>query len=161
MHPRTILAIARKDALDILLNKSTAAVLAMPIILSLVFLLISKLIGSHTTNILVYNPGQSRLIQVVNSSFDATKITTASSPAEVAAAFGPDGSATSSAYDMGLVIPANFEGALQEGNHPQVRLYFNGKNLSSQDIILIQAAITNYARQVANPQPPLALSTTT
>lgn len=159
MHPRTILAIARKDAIDILLNKSTITILIMPIILAVLFLFLSKLIGSHTTNILVYNPSQSRLIQVVNSSFSASKVIEANSPDAVTAAFGPNGSNKSAAYDVGLIIPANFDSALRAGQHPQVNLYLNGTNISNQDSLLIQAVITNYARQTASPQPPLALST--
>ena len=157
MHLRSMLAIARKDAIDILLNKSTLFILIMPIITAFLFLLISNLAGSHTTNILVYNPGQSALIQVISSSFDATKITGAGSPAEVMAAFrnGKD-----AAYDVGLIIPANFESALQAGSHPQVSLYVNENNMNQHQAEQLQAAIVNYARGVASPQPPLALSTT-
>ncbi|HEX7733613.1 MAG TPA: ABC transporter permease [Ktedonobacteraceae bacterium] len=159
MHPRSILAIARKDAIDVLLNKTTLMVLLMPIILALLFLLISKLVGGHATNMLVYNPGQSPVVQVVSKAFDQVHITTAASPDEVSAAFGPDGSHRDSSYDVGLIVPANFESALQSGSHPQVSLYINGSNLSIQNRILIQTAIINYARQVASPQPPLLLST--
>ena len=90
MHPRSILAIARKDAIDILLNKATITVLITPIAVSLFFLLISKLIGAHTTNILVYNPAQSPVVQVVSKAFTQVHITEAGSPAEVTEAFGPN-----------------------------------------------------------------------
>lgn len=159
MHPRTILAIARKDIIDLLLNKTTLTVLFMPIALALLFLFISKVIGGHTSNILVYNPGQSPVVQVVSKAFDQVHITTAASPDEVNAAFGPNGSHKSASYDVGLIIPANFESSLQAGSRPQVSLYLNGDNLNNQNSILIQAAITNYARQVASPQPPVLLTT--
>jgi hypothetical protein len=77
MHPRSVLAIAHKDAIDILINKSTMSVLIMPIALALLFLLLGKLIGGHTISILVYNPGQSRVVQVVSGAFDSVKITLA------------------------------------------------------------------------------------
>lgn len=160
MHLRSVLAIARKDAIDILVNKSTMSVLIMPIALSLFFLLVGKLIGGHTTNILVYNPGQSRVVQVVSSAFEPVKITEANSPADVTAAFGPDGAHKDSPYDVGLIVPANFESALQTGAHPQVSLYTNGSNnIDQHESALLQAAIINYARQVATPQPPLQLTT--
>ena len=158
MHPRTILAIARKDAIDILLNRSTITILIMPILLALLFLFMSKLIGSHATGILVYNPGHSQVVQVVSKAFAQTKVTEASSPDEVTAAFGPDGSHKDSQYDLGLIIPPNFESALQTREHPQISIYLNGNNLSEQNSLMIQAAITNYARQVASPQPPLTLT---
>jgi ABC-2 type transport system permease protein len=58
-----------------------------------------------------------------------------------------------------MIIPANFESSLQAGGHPQITLYLNGTNLNGQNSLMIQAAITNYARQVASPQPPLTLTT--
>jgi ABC-2 type transport system permease protein len=159
MHPRSVLAIARKDAIDILVNKSTMTVLIMPIALAILFLFISKLIGGHTTNMLVYNPGHSRVVQVVSSAFDSVKITEASSPADVTAAFGPNGTHKDSSYDVGLIVPADFDHALQTGGHPEVSLYTNGSNnIDQHQNMLLQAAITNYARQVANPQPPLELT---
>lgn len=158
MHPRSVLAVARKDAIDILLNKSTLAILMMPIIMTLLFLLISVLAGHTTINILIYNPGQSSLGRLVGSSFDATKISQAASPDEVTSAFR---NSKDAAYDIGLIIPANFENALQAGDHPQVGLYVNEKNINPHQAQLLQAAIINYARNVANPQPPLALTTST
>ena len=56
-----------------------------------------KLVGGHATTLLVYNPGQSGLQQVVTSAFATTKVTLASSPAEVTAAFGPNGTSKKAA----------------------------------------------------------------
>jgi ABC-2 type transport system permease protein len=159
MHSRAILAIARKDAIDILLNKTMVTILIMPIMFALLFLFMGKLISGHTYNLLVYNPGQSPIVQVVSGAFNSTHITEANAPADVTAAFGPNGSSKDAAYDFGLIVPAGFEHALQDGGHPQVSLYLNDNNLNAQDNTLIQAAIANYARQVASPQPPATLST--
>ncbi len=160
MHPRSVLAIARKDAIDILVNKSTMTVLIMPIALALFFLLVGKLIGGHTTNLLVYNPGQSQVVQVVSGAFDPVKITEANSPADVTAAFGSNGTHKDSPYDIGLIVPTDFEHALKAGGHPQVSLYTNGSNnINQHESALLQAAIINYARQIASPQPPLELTT--
>lgn len=159
MHPRTILAIARKDAIDVLLNKATIITLLIPILIALLFLFLSKLLGGHTTNILVYNPGRSPVVQLVSKAFEQTHITETSSPGDVTAAFGPNGASKNSLYDVGLIVPDGFENALQAGTLPQVILYINGNNLDSQDSLLIQAAITNYARKVVSAQPPILLTT--
>jgi ABC-type Na+ efflux pump permease subunit len=80
MHPRAIWAIARKDALDLIRNRSTLGGLLFPLILSFVWLIISRAVGRSTTDILVYNPGDSNVVQVV-----------------VTAAFGPAGATTMAA----------------------------------------------------------------
>jgi len=159
MHLRTILAIARKDAIDILLNRSMLTVLILPILFAVLFLFMGNLFSGHTTNILVYNPGQSAIVRVVSGAFDPVHITEANAPADVTAAFGPNGSRKDAAYDIGLIVPADFEHALQAGSHPQVDLYLNDNNVTAQNSTLIQTTIINYSRQVASPQLPVALST--
>ncbi len=161
MHIRTILAIARKDALDVLLNKSTLTLLIMPIILSVLFVVVTDIFGSHKTEILVYNPGNSAVVRVVSGAFSDPQIVSASSPADVASAFGPDGSHKSSPYAVGLVIPANFDAALRQGGHPQMSLYINGDDVNIQQRQLLQSAIMNYSRVVANPSPPTSINMAT
>lgn len=159
MHLRNILAIARKDAIDLLLNKSTLFVLLMPIILALFFLLISTLVGGHATKILVYNPGNSRVVNVVSSAFSDSQVIQANSAADVTSQFGPNGAQKSSSYAIGMVIPADFDSDLRAGSHPQLSLYINGDDVDTQQSLLLQTAITNYSRVVASPQPPLSLAT--
>lgn len=157
MHLRAIIAIARKDALDILQNRSTLGALLSPILLSLLYLLIIRLVGGHATTLLVYNPGQSALQQVMTSAFPTTKVTLASSPDEVTAAFGPNGTSKKATYNLGLIVPADFEQEIQAGAHPQVILYVNGSSISPEQTALLKAAIVNYARAVAAPLPPASL----
>jgi ABC-2 type transport system permease protein len=161
MHIRSILAVARKDALDILLNKTTLFLLLTPILLSLVFYMITALIGSHNTTILVYNPGQSGVVQVVSASFSDSQVVQANSAADVAAAFGPNGAHKNSSYAIGMVIPANFDANLRAGKHLPLSLFINGDDVGTQQSLLVQTAINNYARSVATPQPPIRLATTT
>lgn len=161
MHLRNILAIARKDALDILLNKSTLAGLLTPILLSLVFLLITVLVGNHTTSILVYNPGNSGIVNVVSGAFSDSQVIQANSPADVAVQFGPDGTHKSSSYAIGMVIPADFDSSLKAGSHPLLSLYINGDDVGTQQSLLVQTAITNYSRTIASPQAPLMLAAAT
>lgn len=158
MHPRLIFAIARKDALDILLNKSTLGILLSPIFLALLFLGIGALLGSKTTDVLVYNPGKSGVEQVLKGAYQDIKITYANSPDVVSSAFGPDGTQKNSAYALGLVVSSDFDSSLHSGGHPQLQLFLNGNQTSRQQDILLQSAIANYARNVASPQPPASIS---
>jgi ABC-2 type transport system permease protein len=159
MHLRVIWAIIRKDALDIWLNKSTLFGLIYPIFMSLVFLLISHLVGRSSNNLLIYNPGNTNLAQVVAEAFQNPKVTQASSAAEVKAAFGPNGTQKKSTYTLGLILPANFDSSLRAGNRPAMSLFLNGSSVNAQTEALLQTAIINYARATANPQPPVTITT--
>ena len=158
MHTRSVLAIARKDAIDILLNKSTLFILITPIFMAVFFLFVGKVIGGHATGILVYNPGQSRVVQVVSSAFSSSQVTEADSPAEVSAVFGAHGTQRNATYDVGLIIPAHFESDLQAGKQLQVDLYVNEGNVDPHTAALLQSALLSYARQIAHPQPPLQVN---
>jgi len=161
MHIRSILAIARKDALDILLNKSTLTILLTPIFLAVLFVVIGALLGSHTTNALVYNPGKSGVEQVVNSAFSDIKITYANSPGDVATTFGPDGTHRNTSYALGLDVPADFDASLRAGGHPRLHLYVDGSQVSNVQSQLLLHALTDYTRSLANPQPPANITVST
>src|SRR5579864_1903634 len=126
MSIRSILAIARKDALDIVLNKATFILMLSPIFLAIIFVVIGTLLGSHTTNALIYDPGRSNVEQVIDRAFPDIKVTYVNSPNEVTTAFGPDGSSKSSSYALGLIVPDGFDASLQAGRHPQLGLYIDG-----------------------------------
>ena len=165
VHLRSILAIARKDALDIWLDKGKLAALVFPLVLALLWLGISRLSSGQpapaATALLIYNPGQSQLEQVVSNLFPSTKITQASSPQQVAAAFAESDTSTTAGYDVGLAIPAGFEASLKAGSHSQVNLYLNTTTVSSGQASLLQAAISYYARTVVTPTSPVSLVTST
>jgi ABC-2 type transport system permease protein len=91
-HLRSVAAVARKDALDLWRNKATLGGLLYPIIMAFLFLLISRLVGDSTTDFLVYNPGGSGVVAAITAGFSSARVVTAASAAEVADAFGPDGS---------------------------------------------------------------------
>ncbi len=158
MHPRVIWAIMRKDFLDIWLNKSTLAGLLFPLIISMVWFLIGHLAGGANTDLLVYNPGNSPLAQVLVKAFPGAKVTQAGSEAVIQAAFGSNGAKVKSPFAMGLVLPAHFEQDLQTGSTPSLSLYLNGTSVNPQTEALLQATIINYARSVASPQPPVKIS---
>ncbi len=165
MHFRIIRAIARKDALDLLLNKQTLVMLMTPIIMAFLFLFIGTFIGNSPTEILVYDPGFQAsqpvgVEQVLKGAFSSVHFTQASSAQAVADAFGPNGAQKKSPYAVGLVVPANFEEDLQGGKQPALQLYIDGDDVSNQQSLLLQSAIANYSRAVVSPTP-ITLNTST
>jgi ABC-2 type transport system permease protein len=161
MHTRSILAIARKDALDLLLNKHTLVLLLTPILLAILFVVLAALIGSHTTNILVYNPGKSNVERVIDRGFSTIQTTYVNAPDQVASAFGPNGSHRDVSYALGLIVPDGFEASLQSGGHPQLSLFFDGNQVNTQQQQLLLGAINAYTRSIANPQPPVSINLST
>jgi hypothetical protein len=65
--------------------------LIYPIIMVLVFYLISHLVGGSSTNLLIYNTGNSNLAQVGVQAFHNPMVNQAYSSGEVEAAFGTNG----------------------------------------------------------------------
>ena len=161
MHIRNILAIARKDALDILLNKTTFCFLLAPLFLAILFAIVGAILSNRAASagLLIYNPGHSRLEQFLSSAIPVSgPVTHASSAQDVAAAFGPQGSHKNVAYVLGVVIPANFDSSVLAGKHPRLQLYLNGDDIDSKDQALIEHAISDYVRDLTNPQTPVAFS---
>lgn len=163
MHIRNILAIARKDALDILLNKTTLFFLISPILIAVLFAIIGGLLAnrSASTSLLLYNPGNSHVEQYIGNVLTGTPIVHAHSSDEVASAFGPKGSHNNTPYILGLVVPPNFDESLRAGSHPQLTLYINASAWSVSDQQLLEHALSDYARSVTSPQPPISFALTT
>ena len=161
MHMRNIIAIARKDALDILLNKTTLYFLLTPIFLAILYAIIGSLLSNRaaSSGLLIYNPSHSNIEQFIGNVIPVSgPITHASSAQDVAAAFGPQGSHKNVPYVLGVVVPADFDSNVRAGNHPQLQLYLNGDYLGSNDQQLVEHAISDYVRNVTNPQTPVTFS---
>jgi hypothetical protein len=60
---------------------------------------------------------------------------------------------------LGLILPENFDGSLKSGNHSSLTLYFNGTTVNTQTEALLQTAILEYARTIANMQTPVTINT--
>lgn len=161
MNRRAILAIARKDAVDVLINKSTLVMLITPLVLAILFAVMGNLLGDKTSKILVYDPGNSQVVSVLKSAFQNPQVVSADSANAVSSAFGPDGAQKKSEYSAGLVVPKNFDQSLQAGQHPQLALYINGDQVDNQTSALLERSIADYSRSVADPEPPAQLSTST
>lgn len=154
MNLRSTLAIARKDALDIILNKTTLFTLLTPFFIALLYALFLVVFSQHNTEILVYNPGNSQVERAVSSYFNKAKVTHVNSSQEVTAAFGPDGSHKDSPYAAGLIIPDNFEQQIVQGQKPEVTLYMNNdQGAGSQERGALASIITAYVTTLKDPHP--------
>lgn len=161
MHRRAILAIACKDALDAIINRSTMLMLLSPILVALIFAIFTQIFSDRATKLLIYNPSGSAIEQVVISAFSSPQIERASSSDDVAVTFGADGMRKSSDYTVGLVVPADFETLLRAGDHPTVQLYVNGDTVGIQQRQLLMQALEAYSHTVASPTPPAQISVLT
>jgi ABC-2 type transport system permease protein len=157
MHAKYIWAVARKDALDLWRNKATLGGLLSPIMMALIYLLITKVFGGMKTDILVYNPGDSAIIQVVTGAFPDASLIQADSAAQVTQAFpeitGKDGLK----YTIGVIIPADFDTQLLSGTKPVLQLFFDGKKVLAGTQALLQASLNNTSRSMSSPQPPVTI----
>lgn len=155
MRTRPMLAVARKDALDLILNPGTLVVLLIPILVALLFAVLSGALSPGVSRLLVYNPGGSAVEQVLSEGFPHAQMTQAQSAGEVQAAFEGDGS---SPYAAGLVVPAGFETSVLAGEPAQLEVYFNAQDVSAQQQQLLKRALSDYARNLAQPQTPVTLA---
>jgi ABC-2 type transport system permease protein len=160
-HLRSIVAIARKEALDILLDKAKLGTLIFPLVLTLRWLLLSRILVAQPASMQVYSPTHSSLQQAISGTFGSVRVTRASSPDQVISAFGPNGMSKKASYDVGLIIPADIEKTLRAGGRPQVSLYVNGSAVSAQQSALLHAAVDYYARTVVAPSAPVMVTTAT
>jgi ABC-2 type transport system permease protein len=158
MHLRTTLAIARKDTLDIVLNKSTLVMLLTPVLLTIFFAVLSGLLGSKPVRLFIYNPEHSGVSQAASSTLSRSQIVFASSPQEVSSAFAPS---KSTAYALGLVVPAGFDDSLRRGEQPHLALYLNGNELNEIQRQTVVHALNDYASNLSHPQPAVDIAITT
>ncbi|MBV9259402.1 MAG: ABC transporter permease, partial [Ktedonobacteraceae bacterium] len=163
MHIRAIMVIARKDAWDILLNKTTFLFLLSPIMLAVLFAIISGLLASKnaSTDMLIYNPDNSGVEQFVGKVMPGFPIVHASSASEVATTFGSQGTHANLSYILGMVIPPHFENSVRAGGHPRIQLYLNDAYLGDNSESLLERAISDYTRSLTSPQMPLTFAVTT
>ncbi len=161
MNRRVITAIARKDGIDLLLNKQMLSVLLTSIVLAILLAFIGNIIGKKGTELLIYNPSHSPVEQVVISSFAQRHVTYATDPREVAKALGPNGAKRSSVYTAGLIVPENFESMLHKGQHPQVQFYINEDQNSSAYGQLMEDALKEYIQNDEKAVAPIRIEAST
>lgn len=158
IHLRTTLAIACKDALEILFNKAALSMLLIPVLLAILFAMLSGLLGSQPTKLLIYNPENSRIAQVVSRSIPGSQVTLANFPDEVTSAFAQG---SNPSYALGMVVPSGFDDSLSRGEHPALALYFNDNQVNEIQRQRVVSAITDYASSVSYLLPPVIIVPTT
>jgi ABC-2 type transport system permease protein len=131
MHPRIVLAIAKKDIVDAVKNAYVLFALILPVGLSLLFSFMSASGGKdRLLNIVIYDAGQSRLVEQLQAN-PAVKLIPANSADEVPAQV-KDGQLG------GLALPADFDAAVAAGKTPELRVYYNGRRSISEQTALRQ-----------------------
>lgn len=131
MRLRPILAIACKDALDLVLNKSTLAVLLIPLLVAVLFALLGVVLTPRPASLLIYNPGGSAVEQVLRAAFTNSQVTRAPSAEQVHRAFPTNAGHTTLPYTAGLVVPVDFEASLRAGKQASLEFYVAGDQVSS------------------------------
>lgn len=157
-HLRSTFAIVRKDILDILFSIPTVSMLLTPVVLSILFAMLSGILGNPPAKLLIYNPEHSRVGQVVSQSLLASQVTSASFPDEVTSAFAPG---KSPSYTVGMVVPPDFDASLERGEHPQVLLYFNNNQMNALQRQRVASAVTDYAGSISHALPMVIITPAT
>ncbi len=117
MHPRIILAIAKKDIVDAVKNAYILFALILPVGMSVLFSFM--LPKDRPLDIVIYDPGPSRLVEQlkVNPAVKLIPVNTADEvPQRVKE--GPLG---------GLALPGDFDASVLAGKTPELRVYYNGR----------------------------------
>jgi ABC-2 type transport system permease protein len=149
MHPRIILAIAKKDILDAIRNAYVLFALILPLGMSLLFSFMTPGGGEdRALDIVVYDAGQSHLIDQLEANA-AVKLTPVESADEVPIRIkkGPLG---------GFALPANFDAAVSAGETPELRVYYNGRRTIVEQTALKQA-LEEALRAIAGQNMPATL----
>jgi ABC-2 type transport system permease protein len=157
-HLRSTFAIVRKDILDIVFSIPTVSMLLTPIVLSLLFAMLSGILGTPPAKLMLYNPEHSRVGQVVAQSLSASTVTFATYPDEVTSAFAPG---KNPSYTVGMIVPSGFDASLEQGEHPQVMLYFNNNQMNALQRQRVASAITDYASSVSRALPTVIITPAT
>jgi ABC-2 type transport system permease protein len=148
MQPRIILAIAKKDIVDAVKNAYILFALILPVGMSLLFSFMIP--QDRPLDIVVYDPGQSRLVELLKSNA-AWQLIPASS-AEAVSQRVKEGALG------GLALPDDFDVALAAGKTPELRVYYNGGRSGSEQLVLRQA-IEGALRTLAGQTMPARLAT--
>lgn len=157
MHPRVILAIARKDALDVIRNRYTLMALLTPIFVAALYWLLSAAIGGSTTTVVEYNPGHSALVSKDTLS-PLTTWNIIEAPSADAVRTMVDNNEQNAA--AGVVIPPDADAVLKQGGRPAVQVYFHAAKMSPTQRQILLAGLIGASQRIANQQPPVQVTTT-
>lgn len=154
-HLRSIFAIVRKDILEIVFSRPTMIMLLTPVMLSILFAVLSGLLSIQPVKFLIYNPENSRIGEVVAESLPGSQVNFASYPDEVTSAFTSE---QNPSYALGMAVPHGFDASLERGEHPKLTLYLNENRLNGLQRQRVIGAINSYASTVSNALPTIIIT---
>ena len=146
MNTRVILAIMRKDIMDAIKNQFILGFLVLPILVSLIFNVVFPDSNTNSLTVIVYNPGDSRLVTALQERSDI-QILAADSDTQVIE------STRENKAVGGLVIPAAFDSSVDAGERPELTAYLNyGQDEIKRRIFqrLMQQQVTTLTPPPAN-----------
>src|SRR5689334_4346866 len=149
MNPTVILAIVRKDMLDVIRNRSTLFALLTPLFMALLYWVMSVALSADTTTLVVYDPGNSALVRPENLPGN-TQWRIVPAPSADAVRTMVDTNAQNAA--VGLVLPPDTDAMLRQGGHPQLQVYFHGAKYTDFSQELFMAQLINTGQQVGGQQ---------
>jgi ABC-2 type transport system permease protein len=157
MHPRIILAIARKDMLDVLRNRATLMALLTPIFVAALYWLLSAAIGSSTTTIAIYNPSHSALVSKENLA-PLTTWNIIEAPSADAVRSMVDNNERE--VTIGITVPPDADAAMKRGERPQVQVFFHAAKVGQTQRQMVLGSLISASQQIAGQQPPVAVQPT-
>jgi ABC-2 type transport system permease protein len=157
MHPRIILAIARKDALDVIRNRYTLMALMTPLFIAGLYWVMSVAIGGSSTTMVVYNPGNSALVSKENLPPLTTWNVITATTAEAVRTMVDNNEQEAT---VGVVLPADTDAAMRRGERPQVQVYFHAAKVSNTQQQMLLATLVGTSQQIAGQQPPVVVQPT-
>ena len=150
MHPRIILAIAKKDIVDAVKNAYVLFALILPLGMSLLLsFMVPKDGEGSLLDIVIYDPGQSQLVEQLRGN-PAVRLIPVDSADEVPKRVKEEA-------DGGLALPADFDTAVAAGKTPELRMYYNGRRGESEQAALEQT-LEGALRAMAGQTMPARLA---
>ncbi len=144
-HLRALATIARKDLVDALVSLRIAAVIVLPVLISLLYrLLLTGHGGLPRPALVVYDPDGSRLTERLSRDL-GFRVLMAASPKEVAGRVLEDNAMA------GLILASGFDAAFERGERPELRVIINPAQDPNHGLVRL---IEDQVRHLAGQVPP-------
>lgn len=155
MNPTVILAIVRKDMLDVIRNRHTLFALLTPLFLALLYWVLSVALSNDVTTLVVYNPGNSALVSPANLPGN-TQWRILPAPSAEAVRTMVDTNQQNAA--VGVVVPPDTDAVLRAGGHPTVQVYFHAAKYTEPGRQLFLAQLVGTGQQIGGQAPLLQVT---
>lgn len=150
MNSRVVAAIARKDIVDAIRNRYILAALLTPLFVAILLRVLMPGLNSRSIlNVVVHDPGNSRLVSAIRASPRIGVIDIGS--ADAMAAEVEKREATG-----GLVVPVNFDADVEAGAQPDLKIYVNNKK-STFELAGFRRVLDQQILALVNHPPPARL----